>query len=226
MEGTQRAHIDHPHIVKSVDFSPDDARLASGGQDKHLRLFELARIDAGASAQFLHAKGVRKVVWAPDGRGVYTGGEDGVVRLWDLASGTVAHECAAAAAPIMDMELSAAHGMLIVAAGQSVLLLAASPLALLRKFDYRYAVESASLLPSAAGVPTHFVTGGADVHVHVYDAATGDEVATDRGHHGTIHCVRVSPDRATYSSGAADATVRIWQADADRWTKPPASGAS
>lgn len=207
--GSEKSHIAHPHIVKSVDFSHDDARLATGGQDKRLRVFDLARLDAGASTDLLHPKGLRKVLWTADGRGMYTGGEDGVIRLWDLATNTVVRECAAGAggAAIMDMELSSDRQLITVAAGQHVLLIDAATLDMRRQFEYDYLVESASLLP---GKGTYFVAGGSDVHVHVCNAETGKEVGVERGHHGIVHCVRFCSDGKTFTSGADDATVRIW----------------
>lgn len=225
VDGSEKAHIDHPHIVKSVDFSHDDARLATGGQDKKVRIYDVARVSAGATAEFVHPKGVRKVVWSPDGRSIYSGSEDGVVRQWDVASRTVVRECAtnATGAAVMDLELSADRGLLTVASGQSVTLIDAASMTARHSFGYRYLVESASLLPGAG---THFVAGGTDVHVHVCNAETGEEVWTDRGHHGTVHCVRFHPDGATYSSGADDATVRLWKFDAERRKGGPASAAA
>jgi serine-threonine kinase receptor-associated protein len=108
----------------------------------------------------------------------------------------------------MDVERSADGATLTVAAGRSVLLLDARTLSLRARHDFRYDVETASLMPGGA----RFVCGGTDVHVHVHDAASGAELATERGHHGTVHAVRVAPDGRTFASGADDATIRIWAA--------------
>lgn len=209
VDGVEKATLEHSHIVKSVDFTADDKRLATGTQDRKLRIYDLAST-AAPVAEMMHAKGVRKVLWTPDARCIVTGADDGVVRIWDVASGSCVREYVASAsgAAVMDVELSWDASTLTVAAGQSVHLLSAADLSVRHKYDFRYVVESASLMP---GSGSHFIAGGTDVHVHVHATATGEEVVTERGHHGTVHAVRFAPDGSTFASGADDATVRLWK---------------
>jgi len=171
----------------------------------------VARPEAGAVFTFKHAAPVRKVLWL-DGAMVVTGGDDGALRLWDVRVGAAAGGAAATfssgAAAVMDVERSADGATLTVAAGRSVLLLDARTLAPRARHDFGYEVETASLFPGGG----RFACGGTDVHVHVHDAVTGAEVAVERGHHGTVHAVRVAPDGRTFASGADDATIRIWAA--------------
>jgi serine-threonine kinase receptor-associated protein len=194
-----------------------------GGQDKLLRIFDLSRIDAGPTHEFVHPKGVRKALWRHNdgGKTIITGSEDGLLRLWDVATGTVVKELVAASdsAPVMDMELHSALNTLIVAAGKEVLLLDATTLDVRKRFAYRYLVECAALHPRTG---SHFVAGGSDVHVHCYNAETGEEVHTERGHHGAVHCVRFHPDGNSFSSGADDATIRMWKFDPAGWAASPA----
>ena len=68
------------------------------------------------------------------------------------------------------------------------------------------------------------MAGGSDVWVRLLDTETGAEVATQRGHHGKVHCVRFAPNGATYTSGADDATIRMWKYD-DAASSPRATSA-
>ena len=75
----------HTDVVKSVAFSADGHRLASGSADTTVRLWNLA---AGGKVTILngHTDAVDVVALNPDGTLLASAGADQTVRLWDPRS--------------------------------------------------------------------------------------------------------------------------------------------
>ncbi len=76
----------HTDWVWSVAYQPDGSRLATGGDDGVVRIWDCA---TGEQLHTLtgHTGVVRSVAYQPDGTRLATGGDDGVVRIWDSATG-------------------------------------------------------------------------------------------------------------------------------------------
>ena len=82
------------------------------------------------------------------------------------------------------------------------------PLDVSASLGHRGRLTSATLHPAGHVV----LAGGEDAGVHTYASDTGHEIAPpSKGHHGAVHCLRFAPDGVTFTSGADDATVRLWR---------------
>src|SRR5262249_52529825 len=89
----------HRGLVTAVAYSKDCKRLASGGLDGTVRLWE------PVSGQLLkvlvgHADKVSCLAWAPDNKTLASAGPDHTVRLWDADHGKLLHTLAEHSGPI------------------------------------------------------------------------------------------------------------------------------
>ena len=70
--------------VCSVAFSPDGQTLASGSEDKTIRLWDLRQPAAAPTVLRGHEQWVSSVAFSPDGQTLASGSTDKTIRLWDL----------------------------------------------------------------------------------------------------------------------------------------------
>ena len=76
----------HSQEIWSVSFAPDGLTLASGGNDRFLRMWD---IESGRELRKLrgHTQLVRQVQYSPDGQILASASEDRTIRLWNPQSG-------------------------------------------------------------------------------------------------------------------------------------------
>ncbi|OXM44850.1 WD40 repeat domain-containing protein [Amycolatopsis alba] len=76
----------HALPVTSLAFSPDGRFLASGSDDRSIRIWTLADGTTKSTLQG-HTDMVLALAYSPDGATLASGSQDGTLRLWDVAGG-------------------------------------------------------------------------------------------------------------------------------------------
>jgi WD40 repeat protein len=81
----------HTDNVFAVAFHPGGTRLATGGRDRAVWLWDLVRGEEVARLQ-RHTSFVWWLAFSPDGKTLASGSGDGTVRLWDTEPLRVRHQ--------------------------------------------------------------------------------------------------------------------------------------
>ena len=79
-------------MYDSVDWSPDDSKIATGGFVINSHQEPVIRIWDATNGQVLHVlraeeRGIWEVKWSPDSQYLASAGIDGTVRVWDGKTG-------------------------------------------------------------------------------------------------------------------------------------------
>jgi len=206
LTGEELQTFNHSRIIKSVNFSTDNKRLLTGGQDKILRIFDLGKPEAEPFKLEGHSDSVRVALWNWDNSAVVSGGQDSVLRIWDVKTLKEIRSFPSRS-PITSIEVCLDGKHLITTAGKEVSFWDIRTFEIEKTYTVSTEVNSASLSPDAST----FVVGGTDFWAHVHDFATGKELEVHKGHHGPVHVIRYAPDGETFASGSEDGTIRLWQ---------------
>eukprot|EP00568_Trieres_chinensis_P002930 CAMPEP_0183308544 /NCGR_PEP_ID=MMETSP0160_2-20130417/22323_1 /TAXON_ID=2839 ORGANISM="Odontella Sinensis, Strain Grunow 1884" /NCGR_SAMPLE_ID=MMETSP0160_2 /ASSEMBLY_ACC=CAM_ASM_000250 /LENGTH=318 /DNA_ID=CAMNT_0025472403 /DNA_START=50 /DNA_END=1006 /DNA_ORIENTATION=- len=219
--GKELYHFPHKHIVKTLDFSPDSRRLATGGHEGLLRVFDLEAPEGEptAIAQLPDKKiTITKCGWLDESI-VLAACSDGGIRFWEVGPGGDGSKLLRTLkvdAEVRDMELS------LLSSGKRILTVAAGKNVNFFDLSGDYKMLHSHPMPihfrDEGGASLHpegqkFVAGGSDLWVRIFDFATGKQLECHKGHHGPLRCLRFSPDGKTFATGSEDGTIRLWKTD-------------
>ncbi|KAL7484470.1 hypothetical protein ACHAW6_010110, partial [Cyclotella cf. meneghiniana] len=211
----------HKHVVKTLDWSPNSRRLATGGNEGVLRVFDVMYPEKDP-LEFVQSQSevvsISKCNWI-DNCTVLAAGSDGVIRFWNVDEPDPSRQLVKTfqvESGVRDMELltlnSTPKSILTVAAGDKVTFFDMGTGAEIHsyKMPIHFREEGgASLHPSGS----KFIAGGSDLWVRVFDFETGEELECHKGHHGPVRCLRYHPDGKSYATGSEDGTIRLWKTD-------------
>lgn len=232
--GKELHEFKHKHVVKSIDFSADTRKIATGCQDGLLRIFDTCEPQKPPIEYKVAAssdEGITKISWGQDPNCVVVGKRSGKLEMWDTrippssssssssttaassspSSALVASCSVTPAATIQDLEINLSHGSILVASGQKCYLMLAADLRVVKEYDMPHPMSfkeegGAALSPDG----NKFLAGGSDLWLREFDVATGEVLRVFKGHHGPIRSVRYHPSGNVGASGSEDATIRLW----------------
>ena len=202
----------HSDWVDSVAISLDGRTLASGSEDKTIKIWNLA---TGQLIRTLsgHSSGVNSVAFSPDGRTLASGYDWDKTIIWNLATGqqirTLSLSGHSSYSSVNSVAISP-DGRTLASGGRgkTIKIWNLATGELIRTLSgHSNFVNSVAISPDGRTL----ASGSYDQTIKIWNLATGELIQTLSGHSGWVMSVAWSPDGRTLVSGSRDNTIRIWR---------------
>ncbi|KAF7341547.1 hypothetical protein MVEN_01892400 [Mycena venus] len=215
----------HDGKVNCVAISPNGACIASGSEDKTIRVWNARTGEAVIEPIQGHTNQVSSVAFSPDGKHIVSGSYDKTIHVWDARTGKAVMNpiqghtdwiSSVAFSPDGACIASGSHDNTIrvwdARTGKAVM-----------KPIQGHTNRISSVTFSADGA--HIASGSYDKTICVWDARTGEALMKPiRGHTGTVKSIAFSPDGACIASGSDDETICVWDARTGKAVMEPIQG--
>ena len=204
------AQFPHGGRVFTLAYSPDGQRLASGGDDNTVRLWD---IPSQSDIRYLdgHTDWIKSVAFSPDGKLLASAGMDGFVKLWDPSSGIKL--TSRKQGDRVESAVFSPNGEAFATSGNidGFIDLWAVSGRNIRHVDR--ITEHPSLVSSVAFSPDgkKLASAGDDDTVRLWNVADSSEISIFTGHSKDVTSVAFSPDGKKLASGSKDNTVKFWE---------------
>jgi WD40 repeat protein/serine/threonine protein kinase len=198
----------HTDFVRSVAFSPDDRRIATGSLDKTVRTW-----DSTTGKQILVLQGhTFPVAFSPDSTMVATGHDDNTLRILNSETGQELL--------ILNGHTGQLHSVAFSPDGTQVVTAADDRTARVwslktgqELFVLQAAATSGFTYHGVAFSPDgkHIVTACDDHVARIWNAVSGQELLALRGHTARVVSVAFSPDGQRVITGSFDKSAKLWE---------------
>jgi WD40 repeat protein len=201
----------HDSRVSAVAFSSDGRRLATGSDDRAVKVWEVSA--DGRNVRLLytlreHTSWINALAFSPDGTALASASHDQTIRVWSLSDGTRRLVLTGHTGSVTSVAFSP-DGQTVASGSEdrTVQLWDVNNGTVVRTFSgHDFAVRSVAFSPDG----TQIASGSDDKTVRLWSVSAGSLLRTFAGHTGSVTSVAFAPDGQRIASGSEDRTVQLW----------------
>ncbi len=200
----------HEGSVNSLAIDPDVKWVASGSDDKTVKIWDLKTGECRATLDG-HTGGVNSVAITPDGKQVVSGSDDKSVRVWDALSGRQLAKLGGHWSSVRSV-VALQDNVRVLSGGtdRTLILWDLASSSCIQTIEY--GTKGTDNIFSTAVNPAgnQALSGHDDGRVRLWSLGTGECLVTLNGHSRSVTSVQSTRDGRFAVSGSGDKTVKIW----------------
>ncbi|MBK8094790.1 MAG: pentapeptide repeat-containing protein [Verrucomicrobiaceae bacterium] len=196
----------HQGWVRGLAFCLDGHFLASGGDDKTIRIWDLYKQKFKLLVG--HDAAITCLAVSPGGGQLVSGSKDKTVRIWDIQNGSCLHILKRHLKAVTSVAFSPQHALIASGSNDQYIRLWSSA-------NGQYLRGIKDHTEPVTGVAfTHdgsvLVSTSSDNTFRQWRMPSGALISKFKGHTNAVSCVSSAPNSSLFATGSFDKTIRMW----------------